>query len=339
MLFYTSGTTGLPKGAEITHRGLVGAMGIGALAPTNLVVRSAVISLPVAHIMGFTALAGLAVAGVPVRFVPHFRPTDVMDEIENVNASLFVGVPAMYRMMDEAGAAARDLSSVRVWASGADVMPPELAEKFRGFGATAAVGARKLGKALFVEGYGMVETGGAVASKFGDRLVPLPGYRLRVDGETPEHPGELLVRGPSLLRGYHNRPGATSEAMTSDGWLRTGDLARAGSMGTVEFCGRAKHVIKVGGYSVFAREVERVLEEHPAVAEAAAVGLPDERLGEVVGVAVRLMPGATVSTEELLEHARRELAEYKQPRRMIILDELPSTGTNKVRRNALVDEF
>src|SRR5690606_1453350 len=213
-LFYTSGTTGKPKGVELTHRALVGQVVTGALYPNQLRRDEAVISLPIAHIMGFITLLGLATAGIPVHFLPSFRPTEVLDAIESRRSTIFVGVPAMYRMMLEAGAESRDLSSVRVWGSGADVMPADLAARFKRMGATATlplVGG--VGEALFAEGYGMVEVGGGVAAKVSPPLVnlglgesvgfPLPSYRMRVvDDDGSDVPtgtvGELWVKGPGV---------------------------------------------------------------------------------------------------------------------------------------------
>ena len=227
----------------------------------------------------------------------------VLDAIESRRATMFVGVPAMYRMLDEAGAAERDLTSVRVWASGADAMPPELAERFKKMGATITVpllGA--VGQAAFAEGYGMVEVGGGVAAKlsppflgagsgpFGEALgFALPGYEMRVvDDDGDELPGgqvgELQVKGPGVLKallGRRGRPPPRCSPTTAGSAPATWP-ARARS-GLLVFEGRSKHVIKHGGYSVYALEVEQALEQHPDVLEASVVGLPDERLGEVPG--------------------------------------------------------
>ena len=190
-LFYTSGTTGKPKGVELTHKGLLGGVMAGTLIPGGIRHDTAVVSLPMAHIMGFAVALGMACAGVPVWFLPRFHPVRVLDAIETRRASLFVGVPAMYRMLLEAGAEDRDLKSVRVWVSGADAMPAELAARFKKLGATAVlpvVGA--VGEAAFAEGYGMVETGGGVAAKVSP---PMFGRRPRlVDGHAPSR---LLVQG------------------------------------------------------------------------------------------------------------------------------------------------
>jgi acyl-CoA synthetase (AMP-forming)/AMP-acid ligase II len=168
----------------------------------------------------------------------------------------------------------------------------------------------------------------------------LPSYRLRVvDGAGGEvdtgEVGELWVQGPGVLRGYWNAPEATDEVVTADGWLRTGDLARRGPLGTVVFVGRQKDVIMHGGYSVYAKEVEQALEEHADVLEAAVLGVPDERLGEVPVAAVRLVDGAGASPDQIAAWLSEHLAEYKVPRRLLVVDDLPRTGTNKVQKDGL----
>jgi acyl-CoA synthetase (AMP-forming)/AMP-acid ligase II len=354
-LFYTSGTTGRPKGAELSHRALVGQLAAGVLWPGWPRRDEILLALPVAHIMGFVALLAPAVAGVPVYFVPRFGAGRVLDVIEQRRVSAFMGVPAMYRMMLEAGAADRDLSSVRAWISGADVMPADLARSFKSFGASATVpGIGPVGEAAFLEGYGMVEVGGGVAAKvsppflsvgLGDSLgVPLPGWRFRVtdpEGRTvlPGRVGELRLKGPGVLRGYWGDREATEAALTEDGWLRTGDLVRSGPFGTVLFHGRSKHVIKSGGYSVYPVEVEADLEEHPDVAEAAVVGLPHPELGEVPVAAVRLRSRSRVRGEDVVEWAEERMAHYKAPRQVVVVEELPRTGTRKVQRDRLLSLF
>jgi acyl-CoA synthetase (AMP-forming)/AMP-acid ligase II len=354
-LFYTSGTTGRPKGAELTHRALVGQVAAGSFWPAEIRRDEALISLPVAHIMGFVALLAAATAGVPVHFRPHFQPVEVLDAIEGRRCTLFIGVPAMYRMLEEAGAAERDLSSIRVWASGADTMPSDLARRFKSYGASLTLPVvGPVGEAAFVEGYGMVEMGGGVATKvsppylglgLGDSLgVPTPRHSFRVvddEGNTvaPGREGELLVRGPGVLRGYWGAPDATAAVLTDDGWLRTGDLARRGPLGTALFAGRKKDVILTGGYSVYPPEIEAVVEGHPDVAEVAVVGLIDDRDGEVPVAAVRAVEGRSVDPDELVCWAAARLASYKAPRRVVVTDTLPRTGTRKVKRRELLPLF
>jgi long-chain acyl-CoA synthetase len=354
-LFYTSGTTGKPKGAEVTHRALVGITALGAAWPSALRRDEAVFSLPIAHIMGFIVLMTYACAGVPVYLIPQFRPLDVLDAIERRRATVFVGVPAMYRLMLEAGAEDRDLRSVRLWGSGADVMPGELARKFKRMGATVSLPLLgSFGEAMFAEGYGMVETAGGVAAKISPPMLEVglgesigfsfPGYQLKVvDDEgkevSPGSVGELWVKGPGVIRGYFGSPEATADAVTPDGWLRSGDLARRGPFGTVLFVGRQKEVIKHGGYSVYGVEVQQALEEHPAVLEAAVVGLPDDRVGEVPAAVVRLAEGTDLAELDLRSWSADRLAEYKVPKRFVAVDEMPRTGTDKVKKDQLFELF
>ena len=335
-IFYTSGTTGRPKGAELTHRALLHAATRAALWPAGVRRDEAVLALPTAHIMGFALLLAFACAGVPVHGLPQFDPVAVLDAIEVRRSTIFAGVPAMYRMLLDAGAEARDLRSVRLWVSGADAMPPELARCFQRMGATATLPllGTSVGEAAFAEGWGMVETAGLAIGRLSLPYVdlpavPMPGYRVRVDEET----GELLVKGPGVLAGYHGDVAATDDVL-EDGWLRTGDKVRRGRLGGVTFDGRLKDVVKSGGYSVFSAEVERALEDHPAVAEAGVVGLPDDRLGERVVAAVHLRSKAT--PEELRAFAAERLAGYKVPRQVVVLaDPLPRGGTGKLQKDRL----
>jgi long-chain acyl-CoA synthetase len=347
VLFYTSGTTGRPKGAKLTHRSLVGGVGAYAAAvPLAWLRQECVTGMPVAHVAGFSALVQMNALGVPVYLLTKFRPDDALDAIEGRRATMFVGVPAMYRMMLEAGAEQRDLKSVRMWSSGADVMPAELAHRFQRMGAMLTLpGGRSVGVAAFIDGYGMVELGGGVAIRLfppgvptkGSLVRPIRGHEIRVlDDQGNEVPrgevGELVVRGKGVMQGYHGKDDETAEALTSDGWLRTGDLAREQRFGFIEFAGRKKDVIKHGGYSVFAVEVETVLNEHPAVAESAVLGLTDERKGEVPVAVVRLEDGAGLDPDELITWARERLSDYKVPQQVKVVDDLPRTGTEKVKK-------
>ena len=354
-IFYTSGTTGKPKGVRLTHRAILSQFALGALLPSGLRRDEVVVGLPVAHIMGFVVLLGLAFAGLPVYFLPKFRPDEALDAIESRRSSMFVGVPAMYRMMLEAGAEERDLRSVRVWGSGADVMPEDLAKKFKKFGATVTlpfVGA-SLGEALFAEGYGMVETGGGVAYRvsppnvklpFGSFLFPLPPYRFRVVDDNGKdvnigQSGELWVHGPGSLESYHGDSDATRDVLSEEGWVRTGDLVRKGPVGLVAFEGRVKDVIKSGGYSIYANEVQRAIEEHPSIAEAAVVGIESARDGEIAVAALRLHDGGHIEEDELRAFLEQRLSKYKIPRQFTFVDEMPRTGTAKVKRQAIRDLF
>jgi acyl-CoA synthetase (AMP-forming)/AMP-acid ligase II len=352
VLLYTSGTTGKPKGAALTHRGLLASTRRLALLPTGLRHDEIVMALPLAHVMGFAGFLSALTSGIPAFVFPKFRPVEVLDVIETRRSSIFVGVPAMYRMLLEAGAAQRDLTSIRVWMSGADAMPADLARQFQRMGASATlpiVGA-SVGEALFVEGYGMVELSGAAIVKITPpyaggmltkaRGASLPGVKTRVVNESGTtvrvgQVGELWVTGPGVLDGYFGDKAATSATVTDDGWVRTGDLVRRGIAGTVEFVGRAKDVIKVGGYSVYAAEVQAALEAQPGVAEAAVTGLPDARKGERVAAAVRVRAGIALDGATLVTALSESLAAYKVPSVVVIVDDLPRTTTGKIKRAEL----
>ena len=349
-VMYTSGTTGRPKGARLTNDGLLAMLAPVALQPTGLplTVRRAVTGLPVAHIMGLSVSVALMLGGITNRMFGHFDAARVLDVIEDEKVDMFVGVPAMYRAMLDAGAEERDLTSVKVFASSADVMPQELAKRFQKMGRLAGPV-----PALFFEAYGMVELAGAAMAKvIPPGPVPLPKrfagmpvfpYRVKVvDKRGRELPhgsvGELCVKGPGVLEGYHKDPGATSKVLQG-GWLRTGDLARIGPLGTVFFEGRQKDVIKVGGYSVFSVEVEEEIRRHPKVADAAVLGVEDPTKGNVVGAAVVPESGTKVTEAELDRWARKQLASYRRPKRWLVVKEFPRGGTRKVDKKALAGQF
>lgn len=349
-VMYTSGTTGRPKGARLTNEGLLSLLSAAALHPTGLpgAVRLAVSALPVAHIMGLGVALGLLLAGIPHRMLARFDAGQVLDIIERDRADLFVGVPAMYRAMLDAGAAERDLTSVKAWASAADVMPAGLARRFQSFGRLAGPV-----PAIFVEAYGMVELAGAAMVRVVPPLpgplariaaaLPVPPYKVRVVDETGRavprgRVGELCVSGPGVLEGYHGDAEATGKVLRG-GWLRTGDLARIGPFGTVIFEGRSKDVIKVGGYSVYPVEVEEEIRRHAKVSDVAVLGVVDALKGEVPAAAVVPARGARLDVGELERWARESIASYRRPRRWMILERLPRGSTRKVDKAALRQRF
>ena len=349
-VMYTSGTTGRPKGARLTNEGLLSMLSPAALQPTGLplTVRRAVTGLPIAHVMGLSSAVGLMLAGITNRMFGHFDAAKVLDVIEKEEADMFVGVPAMYRAMLDAGAEERDLTSVKVWASSADVMPRDLAKRFQKMGRLAGPV-----PALFLEAYGMVELAGAAMAKvmppgpvqMPKRFAGMPvfPYRVKVvDKKGRELPrgkvGELCVRGPGVLEGYHRDPKATGKVLEG-GWLRTGDLARIGPLGTVFFEGRQKDVIKVGGYSVFPVEVEEEIRRHPKVADAAVLAIEDETKGSVVGAAVVPKKGSTLKAADLDRWAKKELAAYRRPKRWLVVKQFPRGSTRKVDKKKLAAQF
>lgn len=342
-VFYTSGTTGNPKGAMLTHKGLLSDMALAGAYPFrgDFMVEA----LPTAHIMGFLVLIGALLAGIHTFAMERFRPVTVLDALESFRASMFVGVPAMYRMLLDAGAAHRDLKSVKVWMSAADVMPRELAREFQRMGSAFSLGGRPIGEALFVEAYGMVEYSGAATVKFSLPFwdpfsnsigIPLPGTSVRIVDEAGQQVrrgevGEIAIRGGKVLHSYRNRSAETGQVVQS-GWLRTGDLAKRGLL-TDHFAGRSKDVVTSGGYTVYSVEVEERLRDFPGVADAAVVGVADEVLGERVAAAIEAEPGVTIDIEELKGWIDSRVAGYKRPAEYAIVESLPRGSTRKVKKD------
>ena len=349
-VMYTSGTTGRPKGARLTNKGLLAMLSPMALQPTGLpmTLKTAVTGLPVAHIMGLSASLALMLGAVANHMLGHFDAKRVLDLIEDEKPDAFIGVPAMYKALLDAGAEDRDLTSVKVWASGADVMPRELAKRFQKMG--------RMGgpvPAMFFEGYGMVELAGAAMAKVvppgpielpkNFAGMPIFPYRVKVvDKKGNDLPrgrvGELCVKGPGVLEGYHGDAEATGKVLEG-GWLRTGDLARIGPLGTVFFEGRKKDVIKVGGYSVFPPEIEEEIRRHPKVSDVAVLGVADEAKGQVVGAAVVPKKAAKITPAEMDKWAKKSLASYRRPKRWIVVKSLPRGSTRKVDKKALAERF
>jgi long-chain acyl-CoA synthetase len=333
VLLYTSGTTGRPKGAALTHAGLrhntrVNATTVQRVGPDDVVVGC----LPLFHIFGQTCTMNVAVyAGASLTLIPRFEPQAVLDAIARDRATVFEGVPTMYAtLLLHPGAADADVSTLRMCISGGASLPVEILHGFE----------RRFG-CMVLEGFGMSETSPVVSFNHPDRPrkagsigTPIEDVEVRLlddkGRDVPEgEVGELAVRGPGLMKGYWNRPAETAAAVP-DGWLRTGDLARRDQDGYLYIVDRKKDLIIRGGYNVYPREVEEVLHEHPAVGLAAVVGVPDERLGEEVGAAVVLRPGARATAEELRDFAKERLAAYKYPRRVWLVDALPTGPSGKI---------
>ena len=333
-IFYTSGTTGFPKGATLTNRNLLSTTVLSVYMLRIGRRDVGVTALPLAHIFGFTTsiIGGLysGVSGVLMRF---FDPVRALRYIEERRATIFCGVPAMYNLMLQCEPEKYDLSSMRYWLSGADAMPVEQIKRLEALG----------GK--FIEGYGLVETSPIIsvnpyfARRAGTVGIPVPGVRVRVMDESGKKlrrgkVGELVVRGPNVMKGYWGDEQRTSEAF-SHGWFHTGDMGYRDLLGYIHFVDREKDVIKVGGYSVFSREVEEEILLNPKVHEVALVGMPHPTKGEVPVAFIQLKPGEEATPEELLEWCRERIAAYKAPRRVVILDEMPLTMTLKVMKKEL----
>jgi long-chain acyl-CoA synthetase len=332
VILYTSGTTGTPKGAELTHGNLArnaeiasGLFGLGAEAVT-------LGALPLFHSFGQTCglNATLSAAGT-LTLIPRFDPGTALEIIQRDRVNVFQGVPTMYgAMLHHPEHASIDTSSLQVCVSGGSAMPVEL---MRGF--EEAFGCKVL------EGYGLSETSPVASFNHPDRErkpgsigTPVDGVEMKLlddDGHevAQGEVGEIVIRGHNVMKGYWNKPDATAEALR-DGWLYTGDMARIDEDGYFFIVDRKKDLIIRGGYNVYPREIEEILYEHPAVREAAVIGMPHDEYGEEIGAAVALKEGAQVTPDELRDFVKEQVAAYKYPRRVWFVDELPTGPTGKI---------
>ena len=356
-IFHTSGTSGFPKGAALSSRALLGGRASSVVAGVFLGQRDlALIALPWSHIMAISiALYGM-MAGIRGCFLDRFDVASAVDLIERLGVTAVVGVPAMFTRLVNSNPDPARLKSVRVWLSASDHLPSDIREKLRKFGALFRLPAGKRIPPVLVNGYGMVELGGlammGVDLSFwpgsGDLCFPVPPFKIRVADENgrPVRAGvtgecQILRRG---LTPHYWKDALKDEGdglLTNDGWLRTGDLATRNWLGMIRLVGRMKDVIKSGGYSVYVRELEEAIAAHPAVARAAAFGLPHKEKGEFPAAAVELRTGSIANESELVDWCRKNLAPYKAPRRIWILQpgELPQNHTGKVLRRALRERF
>jgi long-chain acyl-CoA synthetase len=332
VLLYTSGTTGKPKGAELTHSNLARnvdvALGLFELGPESVVLGA----LPLFHAFGQTCALNAAVAGgATLSLIPRFTPGKALKMIERDGVTAFEGVPTMYSAMLHAPEADQyDAASLRTCVSGGAALPVEVMRSFE----------ERFGCAI-LEGYGLSETSPVASFNHPDRErkagsigTPVTGVEMKIvndDGnEVPQgEVGEIVIRGHNVMKGYWRRPEATAEAIR-DGWFHTGDVGRVDEDGYFFIVDRKKELIIRGGYNVYPREIEEVLYEHPGVREAAVIGIPHPELGEEVGAAIALKPGATVSEAELRDYVKANVAAYKYPRRVWFVDELPKGSTGKI---------
>jgi long-chain acyl-CoA synthetase len=333
VILYTSGTTGQPKGAELTHANLDGNAEVVCSTLTRIGPGDVVLgALPLFHSFGQTAAMNATLRGGGcLALLPRFDPGQALETMQSLGVTVFLGVPTMYgAMLNLPGHERYDLGSLRTCISGGQSLPVEL---LRGF-------EQQFGCKI-LEGYGLSETSPVACQNRPDRErrpgsigIPVEGTKMRIVGDAGEElpdgeVGEIVIRGPNVMKGYWRRPDATAEAIR-DGWLHSGDLGRRDPDGYFYVVDRKKDLIIRGGYNVYPREVEEVLYEHPDVAEAAVVGLPDPTHGEEIGAAVVLREGASASPEDLREHVRSQLASYKYPRKVWLLGELPKGPTGKI---------
>ena len=334
VILYTSGTTGKPKGAELTHANLYRnsagvSQKLGEMSHADVLLGA----LPLFHSFGQTCTMNSAVSvGATVTMLPRFDPDKALAIIERDRVTIFQGVPTMYNaMLHSQSCEDADCSTLRVCMSGGAAMPAELMRAFE----------EKFG-CIILEGYGLSETSPVASFNHPDRErkpgsigTPIEGVEMQVwddDGnEVPQgEVGEIVIRGHNLMKGYWNREDSTKEAITDDGWFRTGDMAKMDEDGYFFIVDRKKDLIIRGGYNVYPREIEEVLYEHPAIQEAAVVGVPHDELGEEVGAAVVLKEGESVDADELRSYVKEQVAAYKYPRKIWFVDELPKGPTGKI---------
>lgn len=337
VLLYTSGTTGACKGVELSERALksnadalIKAMGLREDDRFLCV-------LPPFHVFG---LAGgvlvPTVRGITSYVIPRFSPTAVLRTIEQAKPTTLMAIPSMYGALLRAKSAKPDtFKSFRMLMSGGEPLPDAIYDGFR----------ERFGAEL-MEGYGLTETSPVIAvstsqfHKHGTVGKPLHNIQVRIvapDGEDtdPDAKGEIIVRGPSVMRGYHNRPDETAAVLDAEGWFSTGDIGMLDADGFLYITGRKKDIIIVGGENVFPGEIEEVLMKHPQVTEAAVIGVPDTSRGETTLAFVMLKDAQSATELELRSFAREQLAGYKVPRRIRIVDDMPRGPTGKVQKRKL----
>ena len=337
VLVYTSGTTGKPKGAELTHFQLYMnctiAGGLFGVRSDDVVLAV----LPFFHVFGLSSVINVFVRhGGCLSILPRFQPSAVLDTLEGDRCTVIGAVPTMLHAMAQMDITGRDLSALRVAVSGGASLPEDIMRTFEDKYAIEVL-----------EGYGMTETASSCSfNRPGDRKVlsigkPLWGVRMRVADSSGQplppgrdHVGEILIRGHNVMKGYLGRPEATAETLRS-GWLHSGDLGYMDEDGFYFIVDRAKDLVIRGGYNVYPREIEEVLYAHPLILEAAVIGKPDERLGEEVVAVVALREGASLSAEEIIAYCRERLAAYKYPREIRFMAELPKGPSGKILKAAL----
>ena len=339
VILYTSGTTGRPKGAELSHFNMFFNAHYVRTQQVPLDPESvALATLPLFHSFGQTVVQNATLAaGGKVVLLPRFEPQKAFEVMQRHKVTFFAGVPTMYfALLLHPEADAYDLSALNHCVCGGAPMPVEVMNNFDG----------KYGVSI-LEGYGLSETS-PVASfnvlwkdkKVGSIGLPIWGCEFKLltaDGELVEGadtPGEIWIRGHNVMKGYYGKPDATAAAI-QDGWFRSGDIATRDADGYYFIVDRAKDMIIRGGFNVYPREVEELLYTHPAVAEAAVIGVADERHGEEIKAVLAFKPGQSATAEELTAFCKESLAAYKYPRMFEFLDELPKGPTGKILKRAL----
>ncbi len=338
VLMYTSGTSGLPKGVMLTYGNLQSDVD-ASIEHAGLQTKHKFLGvIPLFHAFGMTAMMLAPIQlGSTIVYMARFSAVGAVKAIREHGISILFGVPSMYAAMAHLkSASAEDFSSLYATISGGEPLPTALRDGF----------AQRFGQTLY-EGYGLTETSPVVAlntpqaNQPGSVGKPLPGVQVKiVDDEgkrAPAHQsGEVWLKGPMIMKGYFNLPKETSEALTGDGYFKTGDLGRVDEAGFLHITGRKKELIIVAGEKAVPREIEDLLLKHPGIREAAVVGKKDPGRGEVVVAFVVAKEGATIVADEVREFARSQgLMNWKVPREVMVVEDLPRSPTGKVLKRVL----
>lgn len=345
MIQYTSGTTGFPKGALLHHRGLVN-------NGTHTVKRMGlsegdiwVTMMPLFHTGGcvLCVLGCVGMRGTQV-VIEQFDPGLALEIIETYKARALLGVPTMLiAMMEHPDFVSRNLSSLEFACSGGSTVPAALVKKLEdtlGVAFTIVFGQTECSPVA-----SMTKPDDTLEDKADTLGIPMPNVEVKiVDPETGETVplntvGEYCTRGYHVMHGYFENDEATAAAIDGEGWLHTGDLCSMDERGYCKVEGRLKDMIIRGGENIYPREIEELLFHHDSVGEVAVVGLPDERLGEVIGVFLRAAPGQVIEKDTLFAYLRQQLSPQKTPRHWFTLDEFPLTGSGKIQKFVLRDEW
>ncbi len=340
-ILYTSGTTGRSKGAMLTHGNLLSNARVlhahWGWRASDVLIHA----LPVFHVHGlFVALHGALLAGAKMLWFNRFDPRATLERLRG--ATVFMGVPTLYvRLLAEPGLTREACATIRLFVAGSAPLLPETFEAWR----------ERTGHTI-VERYGMSETVMLCSNPYhpqdGDRRAgtvgrALPGVQVRVRDEqgrlcAVDEVGGIEVRGPNVFKGYWRMPEKTAEEFSADGWFKTGDVGRIDASGVVTIVGRSKDLIISGGYNVYPAEIEGALNEQAGVAESAVVGVPHPDFGEAVVAVVVAKPGAQIDPAGLINELKSRIANFKVPKRVFVVRELPRNAMGKVQKNLLRDQ-
>jgi long-chain acyl-CoA synthetase len=338
VILYTSGTTGKPKGAELTHANLL--LNCAMVLPRLLPLTHsdvALATLPLFHSFGQTCIQNAMLArGATFTLLPRFAPQDAFEILQRDRVTVFAGVPTMYfALLNHPGGEKYDLSALRFALTGGAPMPVEVMRAFE-----------TKYRVQILEGFGLSETSPVASFTRFDRPripgsigYPVWGVEMCIQDDKDQpvadgEPGEICIRGHNIMKGYWRRPEATAEAIRN-GWFHSGDIGVRDPEGWFKIVDRKKDMIIRGGFNVYPREVEEVLYAHPAITEAAVIGVPNESHGEEVKAVVALAPGAALGADELIAWTRQRLAAYKYPRIVEFVGALPKGPTGKILKREL----